>query len=774
MRPQDEIVLALPRQDARGRRFLLRRLRELPLAVDAMELLSLARLVYAKEGSLAAWLTEESIWSRRERERLHRSVGEATGGAGAWTSFLSADDSQISSGPAAEAPDVAAGKALGPLLEPLEKGASRGREHLIFTMRVLGRVRSTASLELISRLIQKHQIVVPGMAAFATCGGPEAANRALALARAVERLPAFPSLLEAFSALPSPQTFDYLAKLASRGGEVAAGVVAAMEGFTDYDHLAVLDSTMSQGDPWVLIQGVETLGRIGTADHLKRVEVVFDANPHPLIQIACLQGVSGTTGELVLPLAQKGLASKNPAVQAAAIETLIAAQVPYNQFRDQVVALLGSPHPKLSLNALLACVAVDPQRAVNRCGQLLSSGVPTDLLQGIQCLAYIEAPSSIEALGRIVESLPPGAMRLQAVKSLGRLASRMPQAVAALGGVLESEDAKTREEAAWFLAGVHPAGREGATQMLAKACRDEFVTSTAIAEIEALGFLAKSATLAVPDLHYLLLVGPLQAEASARVLATCFPRSREAEDLATHGAASVEAYGGLLEWYEEGAGIERIYDALGAEDSFTYRAACEVARLAAHAGAMTAQTKRLTGLSVALGAQSLDGAEVSGLGLIERSMSIPRRKIGLGMVPRADNRTAQFAPAQLQVADPVMSASSPDSASQELDDVVMGASYYPGESGGAPDAVGEAIHAARTGTISAVEGSNPPASPGPVSGARPPPTPAPEKAGPPAAPAPVVPDAQGSTLSQAGFVVGLAVLCMITLYAGRMLRAWIG
>ncbi len=751
-----------------------------------MEILSLARLFHAREGTLASWLTEESVWSRREIERLRRSVGEEAAEAGAWTQFL---QPAVSASPQASGADVAqaGGAALNELLEPLAEGASRSREQMVFAFRVLGRIHSPAALDLIGRMAAQHQAVIPAMGAFSTLGTAQAAERAVALCRAVEVHSTFPSLLEGFARLPSPVSFQYLSSLAPRGGEIASGVVAALEGFEAFDHLPILESAMRSGDPWVLIEGAETLGRIGTPEHLKRIEVVFDSSSHPLIQIACLQAVSADAGPGVLRIASKGLASANPAVQAAAIEALISAQIPYAQFRDRVVALLGSQHPKLSLNALLACIAVDPQRAVQRTTELLRSGVPTELVQAIQALAYIEAPSSTEALARAVSQCPPGPLRVQAIRSLGRLVSRMPDAIEALGKLLDDEDPKTREGAAWFLAGTHPASRKRAAEVLAKRCRNEENTPASIAMVEALGFLGKAANLAVPDLHYLLLVGPLQAETAARALATSFPRAREAQDLATHGSPAVEAYAGLLQWYEEGGGVERIVEALRSEDTFTFRAGCEVARLAALAATVTGETRRLTGLAAKLGGGDGDGADLSGLGQLDRSISIPRRKIGLGLVPRPDSRTASFAPVSLEVASPRLS-DRPEDADQEAEDAVMDTSYYPGAKGQGKNPIDEIIKNAQAQ--------------GQAEGAPPDPEPARESRGPPTAirgprgqpsredareslkdpakgtqlPARTADQSPSirSRVSVVVFWVGISALCVATLFLGRWLRSLLG
>lgn len=684
MRPQDEIGFALPRQDARGRRFLLRRLRNLPLAVDSAQVLGLVREVQKRDASLASALAEETIWERRELDVLRRAGGEDTQEAGSWTRFF---------GISADTPNrarsqefrQASGRKLEPLLDDLAAAAAHGPEDALAAFRALGRIDSTKALDRVEALAAQLGRPALAMAAFGEAGGSEAGERALRLLAKHEGDKAFPSLLEAMAGLPGKLALQYLTAQIPKGGEVAEGVAAALEGFDRLEHLPVLDTLLRLSDPWVVMNAVETLGRLGSDQHLKRIEAVYDANPHPLVRIACLQAVGTMAGQALRSLAMKGLVSEDARVRAAAIEACVTGGLPYSEFRDKVVAQLNDPHPKLALNASLACVVLDAQRALTRVGAMLQSGKPAELLQAIHCLAYLPSPASLQALHNVVKQCPPGTMRLEGVKSLGRLTAHTPDAVPLLGRVLDTDDPKAREIAALFMAGAHPAARETAAQILARHLRNEVSTPAAVAMIESISLLGQAGRIAVPDLHYVLLIDPLQANAGARALATAFPGLKETKDLATHASGAVQAFAGLLAWYDGADGLDRIAAALQDPDPFTRRTGCEVARSAGVAAALLSDAKRLGGLAKGLGALPPDAEVPSVDAEFASSVSVPRRRIGLGVIPKAEVTEAHLAPVKLEVARPPPAPTEKERTEQikQLDDAVMASSYYENEAKGA-------------------------------------------------------------------------------------------
>lgn len=762
MRPQDEILLALPRQPPPGRRFLLRRLAELPIAEDVRIVHHQVRGLDQTDHLVAALLAEDAVWRRRELERLRRSVGEESGQGGTWTAM---------SMPAIGKPNpenvqdasIAAGQALEALLDPLRELALRGEEEARWVARALGHIQSHKALGLLEDIAMEQGHIAPVVVAYASLGGEAAADRARLMTKAVEGTAVYPQLFEVFARIPTRETFQFLVDEARKGQPaVCAGVACALEGFRAFNPLPVIDALFRVPDPWVLINCVETLGRIGLPECLQRIARVFDTQQHPLIRIGCLQAISGSSGPMVEALAQKGLATNDPNVQAAAIEAMAAAGIPHQTYAGAVLTLLNSPHPKLSLNASLACVQIDPGRAGQRVSQMLGSGQPAQLLVAVQCLAYIESPSSVQALKQIIGACPPGPMRNQAVKSLGRLATRMPEAVPRLLEVLEMDDPGARELATWFLANAHPTARAQAGKGLTAALSEALETPLGVTIIEALGLLGPAGQLAVPDLHHALLIGPDQANAAARALATAFPRSREAADLRTHESAMVQGYGGLLEWLENGSGTYEIAQALTAPDPFINRIACGVVRTAGAAGAWTTETRRLMGLAKALGAAELDAKEAHGLGKLDQSVVIPRKKIGVGIVPKA----SPGRPAQVQVQ---FDASTPgfQQAGAGGDEEILSQSYY-------ETTRQEAIRLLQT------EPPPEPAAPAPMPASEPvrePPGPTvsasrPQPSGTRNPPAPR-PPSEVQTESKAAAAVrgiGLVILCVAAIFLGRYLK----
>jgi hypothetical protein len=80
--------------------------------------------------------------------------------------------------------------------------------------------------------------------------------------------------------------------------------------------------------------------------------------------------------------------------------------------------------------------------------------------------------------------------------------------------------------------------------------------------------------------------------------------------------------------------MEGLAHALEDASPFVFQTACELVRMAGACGSWTQDTRRLVGLAKALGAAPLEAQDVDGLGRLDHSTVIPRKKIGLGIIPR--------------------------------------------------------------------------------------------------------------------------------------------
>lgn len=760
MRPQDEILVTLPRQPAAGRRFLLRRLAHLPLMEDGPLLYDFLTGL-APHGDQGALLrAEEDVWERLELDRLRRSVGETSGMSGTWTTFLSAvSPSSMPEG--VEDAHVQAGAELEALLDPLVLGLEANEASLRVGTRCLGRIHSERSLRLLLGIATERGAIAPAVSALTTLGTAKAAEIALDLVQAVEGTSIHPELIAHLGRTPTPSVMRYLGQVSSQpSSEILAGVASALEGFRDEEALPFLDRLLAVRDPWVLINTVETLGRMGSLECLKRLDRVFETQAHPLIRIGCLQAAAASQGPAVITIAEKGLATPDPNVQAAALEALVASGAPHQVYRDAVVRLLESPHPKLALNAALACVAVDPARAAQKVTDFLNSGDPVQLLRAIHCLAYIEAPNSIQALQHVLAQSPPGTLRIEATKAMGRLVGRVPGAAEPLLKLLPSLDLPTYRLALCFLTSAHPASRVKCAQTLTQMVRAEDDPKASVPLIEALGALGPAGQLSVPDLHHLLLSSPQQAVAAAKALAISFPRSKEAQDLSGHSSPLIQGFGGLAAWLDQGRGIQLLVQTLKDPDPSSFQSASEVVRLAAAAGAWTAKTRRLVGLAKSLGAAKHEVKEAVGLGLLDQSLTLPRKRIGLGISPKVGSGLHQIPRDSLRI-QTEQRLSEPHS-ENHVDEAVLAQNYY--ESG--------------VNDVSRPPDSPPraEASP-PASAAKAPPTAAPASArapeDAPRAPAPGTPRKRpGSLLGTLIRGLGILVLCGLAVALGTYLRAW--
>jgi HEAT repeat protein len=539
---------------------LLRCLEREAVRVDAAVPYNLLTQARGSEVADYARLAEDFFFSRREEDRLRRAGGDPLTEAGEWTRFMG--QGGVSSD-RAEAEDLeqAAVNRLTPLVDPLKARLAEGGDIAEAALRVLARIRLSTSLDAIMGGARSGLLAPACLGALSVFGGREAALRGLEMAQAVRRTPVFKDLIYSFRSLPEPEVFQFLTELAPKEN-VQSQVASALEGFASFDHASVLEISLRSRDPWTLVQAIETMGRIGGPTLTRQIGVLFERVEHPLVRVACLQAVAETGAREGVQVAMAGLACPDPGVKAAAVEALVALPVARNDYRDRVLALLDTPHPKLAMNTALACVVLNPGRSVQRVQKLISSGSASHLLQGIHCLAYMEDRASPGILHAIIGKAPAGPIRIQAVRSLGRRASRDPQAVGTLANLVKSPDPAVRMTAAWFLAGCHYAARKGASGVLAQAVEGENLAVVRAVDCEALGLCGPAAIDASRILGRCLGLGGQVARSAGWSLATAFPDSPESRLLKTSGDVSLQARACLQSWYSGGEGVEQMAELL--------------------------------------------------------------------------------------------------------------------------------------------------------------------------------------------------------------------
>ncbi len=602
MRQLDEILWSYGSQGTMAKAFLLRRLERQPITVDSAVALDLLEAAESGEVADSARLAEDVFWSRRLEDGLLRAGGDPPREAGNWTRFLGHADAgatrvKVDGGDV----EQAAASSLATLVPPLQNQARAGGRRSVAALRVLGRIRIPASLEAIQEVSGPGAMAPLCMAAYAVFGGDEAAGRAMDLATKRSGTPVFSGLVQAFRGVPSRPAFEYLSGLVDREEKVRPWIAYAMEGFGDYDYQKVLTRLLESRDPWTVIQSVETMGRLGGAELTRRIGSVFRGLDHPLARVACLQAVAAAGERQGFEMAMEALATSNPVVQAAAVETLVKLPVPPEQYSEKVLALLDTRHPKLAMNVALATTLLDPRRAVRRVKDLLASGNPQELLQGIHCLAYMDYPQSSAILATVVSKASPGAMRIQAIRALGRRATDDPQAAAYLSKLLELDDPVACRTAAWFLSGVHPSARRGCAGVLGKALQKSQDVETRVVLADSLGQLGPEAASAAGALEGAVELGGPAARAAARALATALLRSPEAERLGKSRDAGVRAYGALRRWILGDTDLTELGVLVGGRDEESFLAAAQVARVVAETAVMATEASLLEPLAKALG-----------------------------------------------------------------------------------------------------------------------------------------------------------------------------
>lgn len=618
MRHLDEILSIYPAQEPRSKRYLLRRLERLALTADSAAADQLFRQAEGSEVADFAVLAEDQFYPRHEKQRMQRASGTRSEESGDWSRFF--DQHAGPRGPdSAEALEKAAAPRLGSMVEGLREALGRGGPSARAALKVLSRIRVPGSLEAIRSTIRDEALVRDAMAALSTFGGPEAEAVGLELARAWEGTPFHEGLVYSMRGFVGGEVLRYLYGLLNEP-RLHAPVATALEAMQDHDCLAALGHILASPDPWTQLQAIETLGRLGGDEHIQKIGEVFENPIHPLVQVACLQAVASTGSPKGGFIGMKGLEVQDPMVQAAAIEALVALPVPKVNYSERVLRLLDTTHPRLAMNAALACVVLDSQRAAARIHKLIKDGSASHLMQGIHCLAYMDHPSTAPLLAALGQRCPTGELRLQAIRALGRHAEGTPAAAAPLASFLGQSDPRERQTAAWFLSHCEGMVRPGAVTSLTQALQTESHAETERVLVLALGLSGPGCQEAAGLLGRKLEGASELRNAAAWSLVAACGDSGEVAALSKSPHRDLKAWGCLHAWFSRGEGLDQLGGLIrSTQDEEVLGACLAVARLAAEVTTFASGPDNLAGLCRALSEE--DSAGGAGAGDLGRLLS---------------------------------------------------------------------------------------------------------------------------------------------------------
>lgn len=598
MRRVDEILSAYENQTLAGRTYLLRGLERQPITIDSVAPLALLRKAERGEEADLARLAEEHFTARVERDQVLRASGNATAEAGEWSQFFQ-PGKDLDPGARDRALEAAAAPALAPLVPALARCVERAGPNAPLALKTLARIRIPASLEVLEVASDSSVLLPVAVGALSIFGGAQAAEVALRIARAWEGTPLLAGLLYSFRNLSTPEVHAYLADRID-DPDLQVPIAVALEGSKPQQALPLLDHIVDPENPWTTLHVVETLGRLGSQEAIEQLGDVFFRVDHPLVKVACLQSAAAAKSKQGAEIAGMALRHKHPLVRAAAIETLVAVRAPRDSYKDLVLTLIDSKHPRLAMNAALACLMLEPRKAVQRINDLLRSGKATDMLQGTHCLAYMETPGSAPLLRALIDRSPPGTLRLEAVRALGRRARDNVGAGQTLNELLGHEDLQVRRTAAWFIASSVTASRGKGCEALARAIHAEADPRTAATMIRALALAGPHASDHVAAIRSRLGEAPPVGRAAAWALATGFPEAVEAQEMDELPSLGIRSWSCLRRWYTCGEGLDTLAKLIDDGDPTEEAEALRVARLAAGAATYVGQPENLQGLAAAL------------------------------------------------------------------------------------------------------------------------------------------------------------------------------
>lgn len=596
MREVDEILLGYPDQSPGVRRYLLRRLERIPFPVDPGAAHALLGSADAGETAGFAWLAEAVFFERREEDRLVVRAREGVAPTGV-----------------AEADLVAAAMGLlSPLLE-LATSSLGAPETRSLGLGLLGRLRIPRTIEFLAR--RDHDLPPRDRALAAGVLGGDAAAEFLAGALPDASEPD-PVALACLRRAPSEATLEILRRAAGAGDPAREGAALALEGFGRFDVDDLLGGLLDPGRPYVYLQAVESLGRLGSDGARRRILAELDSDIRPSLRAACVRAAIPPDRPVAPEVVERGLAEDDARLGAAALDGLLRRADRPPELVARCRDLVDAPDPRLAARAARVVLGTDPERARARLVGLLRSGDRTSVLEAVHALGDLSGDGVRKLLQAVATRAGPGVVRLTALRSLGRHLARGDAGPELLLPVLRGGDPASRQVVARYLSAGTTGGGGRVAGALADAARREDHPPTREVLAEALGLLGADEGAGV--LAEMAAEGGAVGAAAAAALATGLPETAEASELAAASAPEVRVHAFFRDWTLRGDGAGALTEWARDQAPAARREALAVARRMAEGARLAARAPGMAGLRERL-VQVVDGSSEELSALVERT-----------------------------------------------------------------------------------------------------------------------------------------------------------
>lgn len=440
MRFQDELLTAFRSQtDPDVRRYVLRQMLDLPVAVDSEDVLAVLRDEERTAGSgLAAQATTALTvllpriaavdfgFDARANTFIDQPLSRS--GTSKSRSLAVADLEKSISNPRSLSTMLqldndewaAAGShLLEPCLAPLiakARGTGADRDA---SLRALSRILHHQARKTLEELSRMDPLAALALAQTADPTAEPAVLEALDRPGALRA-----ELVRLLGLFPSAATRRAVEKAFEDPDEtVKTAAGTALEGFAAHEPLAMAKRLLTScQERWPLVHAADSLGRAATPEAVPDLIALYRSSDDVLVQVTCVLAVSNLGGEASVPFFLELLRDGHDMVRADALEALVLQLYPLADLKEQAVRFLSSQSPQLAMNAAIIVSKIEPELATRKVVEWLSSPAKGARLRGAYLLGYLRSEASLRVTAHLANADPSVPVRMELLRCLSRYA----------------------------------------------------------------------------------------------------------------------------------------------------------------------------------------------------------------------------------------------------------------------------------------------------------------------------------------------------------------
>jgi HEAT repeat protein len=403
-------------------RYILRELADPMLHAEPDELLEAiaANRSITTLGEPARLLAEVGLRQRSLRLRL-TTRDEARKLGGLWTGIAESRERLVwtLSRSATGALARAAGAMLG--RTPVKIARDATDHHRALALSVLGNFGVDLAFESLADELMKGPMAPAAAIGLSQIDAAAAQEAILPAVQGRGLRAAAPFLGIALAQLASERTLPLLVRMVrAKEPEVREQAAWALGSFREVDVAPVLDALTGETDPFVRLNLIRSLGRLGVPGGRDTLRRFYFPNDPEIIRIAIVRAAGSSTAVEMLPFLERTLSTGNADELAESLQALVCLGVPGTGYLPAARQAVKASHARAALVGLLALSVWAPDEAFTRIVQIFAGPAGPQWFLATYVLRYLKTPQTVPLLVRLCKGVRGNELEEFAVSALCR------------------------------------------------------------------------------------------------------------------------------------------------------------------------------------------------------------------------------------------------------------------------------------------------------------------------------------------------------------------